>query len=166
MQITQGRYRVNPKPKLKVFLGFAVAPMLAGIVYCILFNIMSFIVFVRDPELMQQMRLSENLLTFVVYPVTAEVLFLIPSLLAALLVVQLKLSCTRRACLIAGLLGGTAAVAWFGGILALIKYATSHEIPAPASGYVGVFITLTAASAVVSRFTLPRSQPLASATQT
>lgn len=146
------------KGKGKVFLGFALAPVLVGLILGVLFNVMSFVAFVRDPRLMQQMRAGEGLLAFIVYPVAAEFLFLIPCLISAVTVILLRPSRTWQGFLKSGAVGGFFITAWIVGILAYISRNPRYDVmPSPAA-VIAVFVFGTIVFSLASLWSLPKGQ--------
>lgn len=146
------------KGKLKICLGFATAPLLAGLILGVLFNVMSFVAFVRNPKLMGEIRAGEGLLAFVVYPVAAEFLFLIPCLIAALIVICLRPSRTRQGFLLSGAVGGFVTTGWIVGILAWISRNPKYDmLPSPGAVVLG-FLLGTVVFSLISLWVLPRNQ--------
>lgn len=93
---------------------------------------------------------GEGFLLMLVYPVIAEIIFLVPCLLAAWVAILLKFSSTPRGCITSGMIGGSIAMAWYlGGLLLLQQSTPLNLLPSLLEGtaaFAGMVLVCTVAS--------------------
>ena len=141
--------------KAKVFLRFATAPLLGGFVFGLVINFITLLALIHRPGILQGMYPGEGFLLMIAYPILAEVLFLLPSLLTAWIAILLKLSCSLRGCLTAGLIGGVTAAAWYLGWLLWFQRNTPlNLLPSLLEG-IAAFVGTVLVCTVVSGYSLP-----------
>ena len=142
--------------KKRVFLGFAAAPLIGGLLMGVIFNVMTFVAFVSNPKLMAEMRLGEGFLAMLVYPIGFELIFFLPCMLLALLAVLFKLQRTWRGCVAAGLAGGCIGSLWVVAILNLLMKGNWKGVMPSLGDGVLVFGLPALACALSACFALPR----------
>jgi len=142
----------------RVFLGFAAAPLIGGLMMGVIFNVVTFAAFVRNPRLIGVMGHGEGILAMFCYPVGYEIAFLLPSLLLGLVAVLSGLQRTLRGCVSAGLAGGSLAMLWILGILGLLQQPGEYDLMPSLGDGVMMFILAGLACGLPACFALPSAR--------
>ncbi|WEK29520.1 MAG: hypothetical protein P0Y58_21830 [Candidatus Pseudomonas phytovorans] len=144
--------------KKRVFLGFAAAPLIGGVMMGVIFNVVTFVAFVRNPKLMAAMVPGEGFMAMLFYPIGFEIAFLLPCLLLGLVAVLFGLRRTLRGCVSAGLAGGGLAMLWTLGIMGLLQRPGEYELMPSLGDGVMMFILASLACGLSACFALPTVQ--------
>ncbi|MFJ7142000.1 hypothetical protein [Pseudomonas protegens] len=99
-------------PRRRVFLAFFLCPLALGLVVGVLKFVTLLAHLVSNPRLLGEVRGGELMLMPLVGPLVAQVAFLLPFLVFALVVALLKVNRSPRTCAVLALVGGSLATLW------------------------------------------------------
>lgn len=147
---------VENYPRRKVFTVFFLCPFVLGF-FAGIFKFFALLVHLgNNPRLLGEVRGLELILMPVVAPVIAQLAFLPPFLVFALIIAWVKVNRTSRNCMLVSVSGGFVATAW---ALLFVAAVVNHTETARLSDYglemATIFFGSVVACWVAARFFLP-----------
>ncbi|WP_433770603.1 hypothetical protein [Pseudomonas putida] len=143
-------------PRRKVFIAFFLCPLVLGFFAGIYKFVALLAHLVSTPRLLGEVRGGELLLMPVAVPLIAQVAFLPPFLVLALVIARMKVCRTSRSCVLISLAGGFLAMSWS---LLFVVAVVRHVKNAQFSDYLFEMLIIFVATSVTcwlaARFFLP-----------
>jgi hypothetical protein len=147
---------VKKYPRLKVFLAFLLCPLVPGFIASIIKTLATIFHLAMNPRLMGEVVGGELMLMPFLGPLLAEVVFLVPFLLFAMVIALMKVKRTGRSCSVIALSGAALATLWVTPfVLALVSDVNGANFSDEMFGMVVLFVTAMATCWLTARFFLP-----------
>ncbi|WP_432216916.1 hypothetical protein ACREYJ_16010 [Pseudomonas kribbensis] len=147
---------VKKYPRLKVFLAILLCPLVPGFIASIIKTLATIFHLTMNPRLMGEVVGGELMLMPFLGPLLAEVIFLVPFLVFAMVIALMKIKRTNRACSVIALAGAALAILWVTPfVLAVVSDVKGATFSDEMFGMVVLFVTAMATCWLTARFFLP-----------
>ncbi len=147
---------VKKYSRLKVFLAFLLCPLVPGFIASIIKTLAMIFHLTMNPRLMGEVVGRELMLMPFLGPLLAEVIFLVPFLVFAMVIALMKVKRTNRACSVIALAGAALAILWVPPfVLAVVSDVKGATFSDEMFGMVVLFVTAMATCWLTARFFLP-----------